>query len=59
MQLARGARNREIAASLGISPKTVSAHLERIYAKAGVNTRAAAALFAMRNGLLSLEDAEG
>ena len=55
VQLARGARNREIADALGISSKTVSAHLERIYVKAGVTTRAAATIFAMRHGLLSLE----
>lgn len=55
VQLARGARNREIAAALGISAKTVSAHLERVYVKAGVTTRAAATLFAMRHGLLGLE----
>ena len=57
VHLARGKRNREIADALGISAKTVSAHLERIYVKAGVTSRAAATLFAMRHGLLSLEDA--
>lgn len=57
IHLARGERNREIAEALGISAKTVSAHLERVYLKAGVTTRAAATLFAMRHGLLSLEDA--
>lgn len=56
VQLARGKRNREIADALGISAKTVSAHLERIYTKAGVTTRAAATLFAMRHGVLSLDD---
>ena len=56
--LARGARNREIAESLGISSKTVSAHLERVYAKADVTTRTAATLFAMRHGLLAIEPAE-
>jgi HD-GYP domain-containing protein (c-di-GMP phosphodiesterase class II) len=59
VQLARGARNRDIAEALGISAKTVSAHLERIYVKAGVTTRAAATLFAMRHGLLSLESPGG
>jgi HD-GYP domain-containing protein (c-di-GMP phosphodiesterase class II) len=51
--LARGPTNREIAAQLGISPKTVSNHVERIYAKAGVTTRAAATLFAMEHGLVA------
>ena len=55
--LARGRRNKEIAAELGISPKTVSAHLERVYAKAGVSTRAGATLYAMRQGFLAVDDA--
>ena len=53
--LARGQTNKEIAGELGISPKTVSAHLERVYAKAGVSTRAGATLYAMRHGLLALD----
>ena len=55
--LARGRRNKEIAAELRISPKTVSAHLERVYAKAGVSTRAGATLYAMRQGFLDIDDA--
>lgn len=55
--LARGRRNKEIAAELRISPKTVSAHLERVYAKAGVSTRAGATLYAMRHGFLAIDDA--
>ncbi|GAA1873057.1 HD domain-containing protein [Paeniglutamicibacter psychrophenolicus] len=50
--LARGASNRQIAARLGIASKTAGNHIERIYAKAGVGSRAAATLFAMRHGLL-------
>jgi HD-GYP domain-containing protein (c-di-GMP phosphodiesterase class II) len=50
--LARGPTNRQIADRLHISPKTVSNHVERIYAKAGVSTRAAATLFAMEHGLV-------
>ena len=34
--------------------KTVGHHIEHIYAKAGVATRAGATLFAMEHGLLSL-----
>jgi HD-GYP domain-containing protein (c-di-GMP phosphodiesterase class II) len=50
--LARGASKRQIAAALTIAPKTADAHVQHIYAKLGVSTRAAAALFAMRHELL-------
>jgi HD-GYP domain-containing protein (c-di-GMP phosphodiesterase class II) len=50
--IARGHSNKEVAATLGISPKTVGHHVEHIYAKAGVRTRAGATLFAMEHGLL-------
>ena len=49
--IARGLANKEVAARLGISPKTVGHHIEHIYAKAGVTTRAGATLFAMEHGL--------
>jgi HD-GYP domain-containing protein (c-di-GMP phosphodiesterase class II) len=51
--IARGRSNREVAAALGISPKTVGHHVEHVYAKAGVTTRAGATLFAMEQDLLS------
>ena len=51
VQLARGLSNPEIAAALTVSRKTVSTHLEHIYAKLGVSTRTQAALFAMKHGL--------
>jgi HD-GYP domain-containing protein (c-di-GMP phosphodiesterase class II) len=50
--IARGLRNREVAARLFISPKTVGHHVAHIYAKLGVTTRPAATLFAMEHGLL-------
>jgi putative nucleotidyltransferase with HDIG domain len=50
--VARGRSNKAIAAELGLSPKTVGHHVQHVYAKAGVSTRAAAALFAVENGLL-------
>jgi HD-GYP domain-containing protein (c-di-GMP phosphodiesterase class II) len=50
--IARGAANRAVAARLSISPKTVGRHVEHIYAKTGVSTRAGAALFAMEHDLL-------
>jgi HD-GYP domain-containing protein (c-di-GMP phosphodiesterase class II) len=49
---ARGRSNREVATTLGISPKTVGHHIEHIYAKAGISTRAGATLFALESGLL-------
>jgi HD-GYP domain-containing protein (c-di-GMP phosphodiesterase class II) len=51
--IARGHANKDVAATLGISPKTVGHHVEHIYAKAGVSTRAGATLFAMEQGLLA------
>jgi HD-GYP domain-containing protein (c-di-GMP phosphodiesterase class II) len=50
--VARGLTNRAVAQQLGISPKTVGNFVERIYAKAGVSSRAEAALFAMQHGLV-------
>ena len=57
--LARGASNRQIARRLGIATKTAGNHIERIYAKTGVSTRAAATLFAMQNGVLRSLDPLG
>ena len=50
--LSRGGTNKEIAASLGISPRTAQHHVIHIYQKIEVSSRAAAALFATENGLL-------
>lgn len=50
--LALGKTNREIAAVLVIAPKTAGRHVENIYAKLGVSTRAGAALFAAEHELL-------
>jgi HD-GYP domain-containing protein (c-di-GMP phosphodiesterase class II) len=58
--LARGLTKKQIAEELTISAKTVNAHVEHIYTKLGVSTRGAAALYAMRNGLITVPDvAEG
>ena len=50
--IARGGSNREVAARLFISPKTVGRHVENLYRKIGVSSRAAAALFALEHRLL-------
>jgi len=48
----RGLSRREVAAALTVSEPTVRHHLEHIYAKLGVSTRVAAALFAVEHGLI-------
>ncbi|TDD45970.1 response regulator transcription factor [Nonomuraea terrae] len=54
--IAGGATNREAAARLFISEATVKSHVLHIYAKLGVNDRAAAVAAAFRSGLLTLDD---
>jgi len=51
--LARGLATKQIAAQLGISPKTADHHVQSGYRKMGVATRAGATVFAMEHGLLS------
>lgn len=50
--VARGERSKEIAVHLGISERTVKAHLANIYEKLGVDSRAAAIAVAAQRGLL-------
>jgi DNA-binding CsgD family transcriptional regulator len=50
---ARGHTTRDIADRLYISPKTADHHIQHIYGKIGVSTRAAAALWAMQNAVVS------
>jgi DNA-binding SARP family transcriptional activator/DNA-binding CsgD family transcriptional regulator len=52
MIVARGASNREAAASLFLSPKTIEFHLAHIYRKLGVRTRTERAGVAARRGWL-------
>jgi HD-GYP domain-containing protein (c-di-GMP phosphodiesterase class II) len=51
--VARGLTNKEIASSLEISPKTAGHHLEHVFEKLGVRTRAAATMIAMQRGLVT------
>ena len=51
--LARGLQTKQVARALGISVKTADHHVQNAYAKIGVSTRAAAALFAMQHGLVA------
>jgi len=50
--VARGERSKEIASHLGISERTIKAHLASIYNKLGVDSRAAAIAVAAQKGLL-------
>ncbi len=50
--LMRGASNQEIAEDLGISAKTVGHHVQHVYQKAGVRSRAAATLWAFEHDLV-------
>jgi DNA-binding NarL/FixJ family response regulator len=51
--MSQGLSNREVGRRLYISPRTAEHHVQHIYTKIGVSSRAAAALFAMEHGLLS------
>jgi NarL family two-component system response regulator LiaR len=54
--LARGKANKQIATSLYVSEKTVKAHVSSILMKLGVRSRTQAALYAVRTGLVSVEE---
>jgi NarL family two-component system response regulator LiaR len=56
--VARGAANREIARSMRLSVRTVEAHLRSIFAKLSVASRTEAVVFAVKAGLLRLEEVE-
>jgi DNA-binding NarL/FixJ family response regulator len=49
--VAQGKSDRQIAAELVLSEKTVGRHLENIFAKLGVSSRVAATAVAIRQGL--------
>ncbi|MFT3891000.1 MAG: response regulator transcription factor [Anaerolineales bacterium] len=51
--VARGERSKEIALQLGISERTVKAHLASIYEKLGVDSRAGAIAIAAQMGILN------
>jgi DNA-binding NarL/FixJ family response regulator len=49
--IARGLENSQIAAELGISPRTAKNHISNILAKLGLPSRVQAAVYAVRRGL--------
>jgi len=57
-QIARGGTMKEIGRALSISPKTVDNHIQHIYAKITVKTRAGAVLFAIEQGIVGPTDRE-
>ena len=50
--VARGDRNKEIALQLGVTERTIKAHLTNVYNKLGVDSRAAAVSVAIQRGIL-------
>jgi len=54
--VAEGCNNAQIARRLVISRRTAEHHVQHIYTKIGVSSRAAAALFAMEHHLLPGRD---
>lgn len=54
--VARGRANKQIAGSLFIEEKTVKAHVSSILRKLGVASRTQAALYAVKSGMVSLDE---
>ena len=55
LALVKGQSNQEIGETLGISAKTAGHHVQHIYEKAGVRSRAAATVWAFENSLVHTE----
>jgi DNA-binding NarL/FixJ family response regulator len=51
--VARGFPNKQIAAKLFVSSRTVGHHIAHVYYKIGASTRAGATLYALQNDLLA------
>jgi len=56
-EIGAGATTRTVAVAMGISPKTVENHKQRIFTKLGVQNQAHAVAVAMRQGLMSAPSA--
>lgn len=55
---ASGASNKAIALDLGLSDRTIQAHLASVFAKLNVGSRIEAVTKALKEGLISIEDLE-
>ena len=53
---ARGMSNKQISSELNITDNTVGTHLVNIFRKLGVESRTEAALYALKEGLISTDD---
>jgi DNA-binding NarL/FixJ family response regulator len=53
--VAQGRSNLEIGRQLGLSPKTIARHRERIMNRLNLHSRTELVKFAIRTGLISLE----
>jgi len=53
-RIAVGGSIQQAATDLHLAPKTVDFHLQNIYSKLGITSRAAATLFAVQNDLLQV-----
>lgn len=54
--VARGHSNKQICKELDLSENTVKAHVSSLLSKLGLNSRTQAALFALKTGLVSLDN---
>jgi DNA-binding NarL/FixJ family response regulator len=52
--VAQGSNNQQIGDSLGLSPKTIARHRERIMKKLNMHSRTELVKFAIRTGLVKL-----
>jgi DNA-binding NarL/FixJ family response regulator len=55
--IASGDTTKEVAGKLDIATKTADNHIQSLYSKIGVTTRAGAALYALERGLVQRETA--
>ncbi|GHF35020.1 DNA-binding NarL/FixJ family response regulator [Deinococcus metalli] len=56
--IAHGYSNRDIAADQGVSEATVKTHVSRLLGKLGLDSRTQAALYALKQGIASLDGVE-